>query len=63
MKIPNDLTTPEAVHLLDALTDDDQEQSHMDADRIVETFLRSQGHVDVANAFDRARKRVSFLYA
>lgn len=63
MKIPTDLTTPEAIALLGKLDDSDTEQAHLDADRILCNFLRSQGHGDVAAAFEKARKDHGFYYA
>lgn len=58
------LTKDLAVQLLDALDDGDPEAAHGDAEEIVMAFLRASDDGEaVANAFERAQKRVGFWYA
>lgn len=56
------MTKEEAVKLLEALTDDDPERSHMDADRILVEFL-IESAPEVALAYCSVSNRVGFWYA
>ncbi len=53
----------EAIAKLEALTWNDPELAHQEADEILCKFLRAMGHRDVAAAFGAAQKRVGFWYA
>ena len=43
--------------------DGDPETSHSMADEILLDYLKSIGDVSLADAFERARKRIGFWYA
>lgn len=51
------------VKQLDALTNDDSEAAHGEAETLVMTLLRDIGYSKVADAFERARTRCDFWYA
>ncbi|MGA8026442.1 MAG: hypothetical protein WB992_04800 [Bryobacteraceae bacterium] len=59
------MTAIEALSQLDALTGEDQEGGHIDADEILLSFLKDHDQTckDVAAAYERARDRVVFWYA
>ena len=42
---------------------EDPEESHMDADELLASYLRSIGEDEVADAYDRAHLRIGFWYA
>lgn len=52
-----------AIAKLNALTDDDPEQAHCEAENILVAFLKEIQCEAVANAFDAANSRVGFWYA
>ena len=41
----------------------DPEQSHIEADQILLTALREAGRGDVADAWERVKKRIRFWYS
>ena len=57
------MTEDDAIKALQALTREDQELSHLDADNIVVDFLRSNGYPALAGMFETTRDRVGFWYA
>jgi hypothetical protein len=54
-----------AVKMFDALSADDQEESHARADNLLLAFLKAHSPEgkNVAKAYERARKRIGFWYA
>ena len=48
---------------LDALGKGDPEAAHGHAEGLLMAYLRSWGHGDIADAYERARDRVGFYYA
>lgn len=57
------MTKQEAIDKLNALTGDDQESDHIDADRILVQMLNETEFKEVADAWNRADERVGFWYA
>ncbi len=58
------MTTDEAIAKLNAISRDDQEAAHADADDILISWMESNGGADVAAAWYRCKKRVGgFWYA
>ena len=58
------MTPEQAIKRLKAMpAHGDSESLHGEAEDILLDFLRSQGHSEVANAFEEARDRVGFWYA
>lgn len=48
---------------LDELRGRDMENDHIMADNLIVDFLKTIGERDVAETFERARKRVPFAYS
>ena len=59
----DDMTAKEAVEKLNALTNEDPETAHVDAEDIVLELLRTTGFKDVAKAYKAAIDRCGFWYA
>lgn len=57
------MTPEQAVRLLNAMKDEDQESAHAEADRILCQLLQDNGMVEVMKAFNDARERIGFWYA
>ena len=57
------MTKEEVIEELTALTDDDPEAAHDEADRLLLHTLRLAGMADVVEAYMDARDRVGFWYA
>jgi hypothetical protein len=57
------MTKEEIIERLNALTDDDPEAAHNEADRLLIHALILAGMADVAEAYMDARDRVGFWYA
>ena len=53
----------ETVKSLDGLTSGDPESAHGLADQCLIDFLRGAGFASIAEAYERAEKRVGFWYA
>lgn len=54
--------TEEAVAVLDALTDENKEQAHINADNVLLKALKDLGQDKVATAYVAAAYRVGFFY-
>lgn len=57
------MTPAEAIKKLDALSGQDPEVDHQEADTIVWHVLRANGLAAVADAYERARARGGYGYA
>lgn len=57
------MTEQEAIDKLNELSGADPECEHEEADGILLDLLKSQGHAEVVQAYNNARKRVRFWYA
>jgi len=57
------MTKEEIIERLNALTDDDPEAAHDEADNLLTDALLIAGMDDVAMAYTSARYRVGFWYA
>ncbi len=53
----------DAIEQLNALTDENPERAHKQADEIIVEAMRENGMIDLANAYVSARERVGFWYA
>ena len=56
-------TVEQVIFELNSLTDDDPERAHGQAEDLLLDYLKSEGHEDVADAFNRAVSRCGFWYA
>ena len=57
------MTPEEAVKALDELEGGDNEAMHLYADQVLLDLIKSLGHPEVAEAFNRADERVGLWYA
>lgn len=55
------MTPDEAIKKLDALTDEHPQDTHERADRIFAQAVRENGLPDLADAYERACRRLPFL--
>jgi len=57
------MTKDEAITALNAIENGDSEIAHGQADDILLAFLKSNGHPEVALAWESAQDRATFWYA